>query len=369
MKSAPSLSPSLSASSGESNAITNAAIVVARPSSSNGQGTKKRPDERFYDGEFTDGEEWMEDLLARTVLDKTGHTRKERDVITIYPGVPANCDTSLSSDATSCIHITRIAMKEKLKRLERDVEIAGKDAVEARMRGANESALVSMRRRKLALEESKRCAFVLSNLDTCELALIRAKDDVQIVQSLSLARDALHTIRESNGIDDGNGVPQMMKEIREEINKMDISHLEDACDEDELNGHVNPQTDKLEGRWEADKSIGHDSRLYQGEFRDGKYNGHCTFNYADGAVYVGEWKDGKMHGHGTFNYADESVYVGEWKDDMKHGHGTYNYADGAVYDGEWKENNRHGHCTLKKADGSVCAGEWKNGNKLGMLEP
>ncbi|KAL3816601.1 hypothetical protein ACHAXA_001504 [Cyclostephanos tholiformis] len=133
-------------------------------------------------------------------------------------------------------------MKSRLKRLEHDANIAGRDAIDARKKGASKSALVSMRRRKLALEESERCASVLANLDASELALERAKGDIRIVQSLSSVRDALRAIRVSSGIDDCDGVDRLMMDVREEIDEMDvfggreaILHPEDAYNEDELN--------------------------------------------------------------------------------------------------------------------------------------
>ena len=120
------------------------------------------------------------------------------------------------------------------------LKLAGKDAVEARKNGATHTALVLMRKRKLALAESERCASVLVNLDASELALERAEDDVRIAQSYTLVRDALRSTRESNGIDDDGGVNELMMDIREEMDGMDGVGLEAirpeyAFDEDELN--------------------------------------------------------------------------------------------------------------------------------------
>jgi len=33
--------------------------------------------------------------------------------------------------------------------------------------------------------------------------------------------------------------------------------------------------------------------MYEGEFKDGKYDGQGTYTWSDGRKYVGEWKDGK----------------------------------------------------------------------------
>jgi hypothetical protein len=186
-------------------------------------------------------------LVARTLVE-SGHACIRGDVIAIYPGgAPSaveNVDAtaSTSDEAALRIHVARIGMVDRLRRLERDADVAGRDAVAARRDGATKMALVSMRRRRLALEESERCASVLANLDASELALERAKTDVRIVHSLSSVRDALRAIRESSGIDDGDGVDRLVTDVRGEIDEMDvfagreaILRPEDTYDEDELN--------------------------------------------------------------------------------------------------------------------------------------
>ena len=42
---------------------------------------------------------------------------------------------------------------------------------------------------------------------------------------------------------------------------------------------------------------------------------------ADGDIYDGEWKDGNFNGKGKYTYADGIIYEGEWKDDKKDGKG------------------------------------------------
>ena len=50
--------------------------------------------------------------------------------------------------------------------------------------------------------------------------------------------------------------------------------------------------------------------MYEGEFKDGKYDGQGTYTWSDGRKYVGEWLDGKQNGHGTVTSPD-GKYVGE----------------------------------------------------------
>ena len=208
------------------------------------------------------------DLLVRTLVE-SGRARVEGDVLTIYPGgVPADRvgtgvrspskSKSKSSSSTTTdealfrIHVTRIALRERMARLERDADVAGEDAVRARASGkAGSSALAHMRRRKLALAESERCASVLVNLDASELALERAEDDADVVRSYASARDALRALRESGGLD-GDGVDDLMADMREEMDEMAIclpGGEEDAHDDDELNDEFR----RLELECEADR--------------------------------------------------------------------------------------------------------------------
>jgi len=50
---------------------------------------------------------------------------------------------------------------------------------------------------------------------------------------------------------------------------------------------------------------------YDGEYKDGKYNGLGTVTYANGESYVGDFKDGSRNGYGTSILANAAKYVGE----------------------------------------------------------
>ena len=104
----------------------------------------------------------------------------------------------MSDMALFFIHVTKIAIQNRLTRLEHNANVAGRDAIQSRKNGMSQSALTHMRRRKLALEEVERCTVVLANLDATELRLERAKDDVHIVQSYTLVKETLRNIRKSN---------------------------------------------------------------------------------------------------------------------------------------------------------------------------
>ena len=53
-------------------------------------------------------------------------------------------------------------------------------------------------------------------------------------------------------------------------------------------------------------------RTYDGEFKDGQYNGQGTLTYQNGAKYIGEFKGGVKHGKGIYRYDDDFEIKGQW---------------------------------------------------------
>ena len=58
-----------------------------------------------------------------------------------------------------------------------------------------------------------------------------------------------------------------------------------------------------------------DGGYYEGEYKDGKWDGQGTFSVSDGEKYVGEFKDGKWDGQGTLTFPDGIKFVGEFRED------------------------------------------------------
>ena len=56
-----------------------------------------------------------------------------------------------------------------------------------------------------------------------------------------------------------------------------------------------------------------DGEKYEGEYKDGEYDGQGTLTLLNGDMYEGEFKDGKYDGQGTWTYYNGDKYVGEWK--------------------------------------------------------
>ena len=155
-----------------------------------------------------------------------------------------------------------------------------------------------------------------------------------------------------------------------------------------------------------------DGRVYDGEWKDDKRNGHGIYTFANGDVYDGEWKNDTKNGHGIYTWKNGDVYDGDWKNDKKNGHGRMDYkngeeykvklidsdfyiirgkpcdkdgwfltdrasepyyyrfirSDSCVYDGEWKDDKRHGQGITTYSNGDVYKGQYKNDMRNGYGE-
>ena len=77
---------------------------------------------------------------------------------------------------------------------------------------------------------------------------------------------------------------------------------------------------------------------YEGDWRNGEYNGQGTLTYPNGDKYAGEWKDGFPNGQGTETYPNGGKYLGSWKGGLKW-NGTYYDQNGNItgkyVNGKW----------------------------------
>jgi hypothetical protein len=158
--------------------------------------------------------------------------------------------------------------------------------------------------------------------------------------------------------------------------------------------HQNGTT--VEGQWADDHPVQATIRYapsdnpgsalsYTGSFKDGKFSGNGTMNFANGGLYVGQWLDGARHGQGRLtgpggevyegtwerntrsgrgdwtlprsnNPGAQVRYVGEFRDGMPNGQGTIEWANGARYSGSVANNRPHGYGELRRPDGVVQRG-------------
>ena len=132
--------------------------------------------------------------------------------------------------------------------------------------------------------------------------------------------------------------------------------------------------DKYEGYWNNDLRNGKGTywlcigknkyrKLYTGDWKNNKKEGHGIFFYKDGSCYDGLWKNNKRDGKGLMIYANEDIYEGNWKEDLKHGYGILEKKCGDKYYGFWNMGKKEGQGYYYYYNtGKIYLGEWHDDN-------
>jgi len=122
------------------------------------------------------------------------------------------------------------------------------------------------------------------------------------------------------------------------------------------------------GNWHGGKESGvgtmkdpSTNTTYQGEFLEGKRNGHGTVIYSNGSTATVEWKAGVPNGHGEFTSTLGDHFEGEFRDGKMNGHGIMLSHTGARYEGEWRDGFPDGEGTLVRPDTAQFSGQWRHG--------
>ncbi len=74
---------------------------------------------------------------------------------------------------------------------------------------------------------------------------------------------------------------------------------------------------------------------YDGDLREGRYDGYGKLNYANGDQYMGDWLKGKKWGSGIFKFANGIVCEGVFNNDNLMENATIIYPDGDRFVGDW----------------------------------
>jgi len=101
---------------------------------------------------------------------------------------------------------------------------------------------------------------------------------------------------------------------------------------------------------------------YSGQWLFDQRDGHGKQTWQDGRIYDGQFKAGKFHGNGRMEWhmpAGLMVYEGQYVDDLKDGRGRYVWPDRRIYDGEWKKGMRDGRATYTNSNGQSRQGIWR----------
>ncbi|CAB9528198.1 whole genome shotgun sequence [Seminavis robusta] len=109
-----------------------------------------------------------------------------------------------------------------------------------------------------------------------------------------------------------------------------------------------------------------DQRIYEGEWRHGRWHGFGEAKFANGDNYEGEYRFDQRHGHGKYSWSDGRSYDGDFSEDRRHGKGLFVWPDGAIYEGEFSNGQREGHGSYKFSDGGQFTGNWKDGRYNGF---
>ncbi len=81
---------------------------------------------------------------------------------------------------------------------------------------------------------------------------------------------------------------------------------------------------------------------WDGQTRDGWYEGAGRMTYYEGTEYKGTYLNGKRHGTGTARMANGDSYDGTWAFGHFHGMGRYRWANNDEYIGPFENGKEHG---------------------------
>jgi tetratricopeptide (TPR) repeat protein len=109
------------------------------------------------------------------------------------------------------------------------------------------------------------------------------------------------------------------------------------------------------------KMVYSNGNIYEGDFVNGKAEGHGTSNFADRATYTGQYSKDLFHGKGKYNYPDGSVYDGNWVNGKIEGRGKYFNSNGTTSEGDYVNGKAHGKGKLVNSKGDIYEGDWVNG--------
>jgi hypothetical protein len=119
---------------------------------------------------------------------------------------------------------------------------------------------------------------------------------------------------------------------------------------------TNQKSKKVGGMAWLQKSIG--LYLYEGEWRNGSFEGRGNYFAPDGREYRGQWKGGLPSGDG------EAILLSKLEQVDKRKGSLYRPFK---YSGEWLGGARHGQGTLYYLDGSCRSGIFEHGNLIKEL--
>ena len=103
-----------------------------------------------------------------------------------------------------------------------------------------------------------------------------------------------------------------------------------------------PKGKKFEGKFEGNFIDGFGRLItvdgkYEGQFKNGIFNGQGTHTFTNGDKYIGNHRNGKYEGFGTFYFSNGETYIGEFKDNRFHGKGILYELNGNILSGLYED--------------------------------
>jgi serine/threonine protein kinase len=93
-------------------------------------------------------------------------------------------------------------------------------------------------------------------------------------------------------------------------------------------------------------------------------DGRVTVVFPSGDRYDGDYRQGQFEGCGTYTYSDFGTYSGQLRQSKSNGLGLLAFKNGDRYIGEFQDGKCHGQGTFILTNGTVESGSWKNGEQV-----
>jgi hypothetical protein len=129
--------------------------------------------------------------------------------------------------------------------------------------------------------------------------------------------------------------------------------------------------DRYEGLFRDDMKNGRGGLVYQngdryvGAFTNDVRGGRGSLLFHDGDKYVGQFANDTISGKGVMLYRNGNRYAGDFLNGLKSGNGVFRYTNGDVYSGEFRDDLRDGKGVYVSHDGSRYIGDFKAGRRNG----
>lgn len=96
---------------------------------------------------------------------------------------------------------------------------------------------------------------------------------------------------------------------------------------------------------------------YEGNFKEGKFDGKGKYTFNGGDSYEGDFVQDKFSGKGKYTFSNGDVYEGDFKNDLFDGKGKLK-TQAATYEGDFKAGKMEGKGKLTQPDGDSFEGDF-----------